>query len=172
MDSNKSKAKTRLVEKINFSNHYDCDDEEDTLHYHRDNRIKATNISSEDYVLFFCVNSERASGSELGLHFGSDTGHETEETRGHSVFMARARGHVQDTTEGDDEESTSSDVKSEDELTERDDNSRRPRTSQSTEGKATEINQAQPQVIKGVSESALLEFQMVTAYREDHQDSI
>ena len=66
------------------------------------------------------------------MHLGSDTGHETEETRDHSVFMARARGHVKNTTEGDDEESTSSDVESEDELTERDDNSRRPRTSQST----------------------------------------
>ena len=95
---------------------------------------KATNISSEDYAFFVCAKSEREreTGSELGLHFGSDTGHETEETRGHSVFMARARGHVRDTTEGDDEESTSGDVESEDELTERDDNSRRPRTSQST----------------------------------------
>jgi hypothetical protein len=159
VDSNKSKAKTRLIEKFNFLNHYDSDDEEDTLHYHRDNRIKATNISSEDYAFFVCAKSEREreTGSELGLHFGSDTGHETEETRGHSVFMARARGHVRDTTEGDDEESTSSDVESKDKLTERDDNSRRPRTSQSTEGKATEINQAQPQVIKGASESALLE---------------
>ena len=172
MDSNKSIAKTRLVEKISFSNHYDSDDEEDTLHYHRDNRIKATNISSEDYAFFVCAKSERETGLELESHFESDTGHETEETRGHSVFMARARGHVRDTTEGDDEESTSSDVESKDELTERDDNSRRPRTSQSTEGKATEINQAQSQVIKGVSESALLEFQMVTAYQEDHQDSI
>ena len=74
------------------------------------------------------------------MKLGSDTGHETEKTRGHSVFMARERGHFRDTNEGDNEESTFSDVKSEDELTERDDNSRRPRTSQSTEGKATEIN--------------------------------
>ena len=119
MDSNKSKAKDRVVEKINFSNHYDSDDEEDTLHYHRDSRIKATNISSEDYAFFVRANLERASGSQLGSHLGSDTGHETEETRGHSVFMARARGHVRDTNEGDDEESTSSDVESEDELTAR-----------------------------------------------------
>ena len=157
MDNNKSKSKARVVEKINFSNHCDSDDEEDTLHYHRDNRIKATNISSEDYALFVRLNSERASESVLGSHSGRDTGHETEETRGNCVYMARARGRVRDTNEGDDEESTSSDVESEDELTERDDNSRRLRTSQLTEGKATEINQAQPPVIKGVSESAELE---------------
>ena len=157
VENNKSKSKARVVEKINFSNHYDSDDEEDTLHYHRDNRIKATNISSEDYALFVRLNSERASESVLGSHSGRDTGHETEETRGHCVYMARARGRVRDTNEGDDEESTSSDVESKDELTERDENSRRLRTSQLTEGKATEINQAQPPVIKGVSESAELE---------------
>ena len=71
MDSNKSKAKTRLVEKISFSNHYDSDDEEDTLHYHRDNRIKATNISSEDYAFFVCAKSERQTGLELESHFES-----------------------------------------------------------------------------------------------------
>ena len=81
MESNKSKSKARVVEKNYFLNHYDSDEEEDTLHYHRDNRIKATNISSEDYALFARVNSERASESVLGSHLGRDTGHETEETR-------------------------------------------------------------------------------------------
>jgi hypothetical protein len=92
VDCNKSNCKSRVVEKINFSNHNDSDEEEDTLHYHRDNRIKATNISSEDYAFFVLANSERASGSEAGLKLEGDTGHESEETRGHSVFMARSRG--------------------------------------------------------------------------------
>ena len=59
---------------------------------------------------FMRMNSDRASETVLGLHLGRDTGHETDETRGHSVYMARARSHVRDTNEGDDEESTSSDV--------------------------------------------------------------
>jgi hypothetical protein len=73
------------------------------------------------------------------------------------VLMARSRGHVKDTTEGDDEQSTSRDVESEDELSERDDISRRLRTSRSTEGKATEIKSAQPQEIQEVSDNATSE---------------
>ena len=67
--------------------------------------------------------------------------------------MAKSRGYVKDTTVADDEQSTSSDVESEDELTERDDTSSRLRTSRSTEEKATEINLAQPQEIEGVSDN-------------------
>jgi hypothetical protein len=153
LDSNKSNSKARVVKQNHFSNHYDSDDKEDTLHYHRDNRIKATNISSKDYAFFVCANSGKASRSELALKLGGDTGHESEETRGHCVFMARSRGHVKDTIVGDDEQSTSSDMESEGELSKRDDTSRRLKTSQSTEGKATEINWAQPQEIKGVSDN-------------------
>ena len=153
VDCNKSNSKARVVEKIHFSNHNDSDEEEDTLHYHRDNRIKATNISSEDYAFFVRANSGRASGSELGLKLGGDTCHESEETRGHNAFMAQSRGYVKDTTVADDEQSTSSDVESEDELSGRDDTSSRLRTSKSTEGKATEINLAQPQEIEGASDN-------------------
>ena len=69
------------------------------------------------------------------------------------MFMAQSRGYVKDTTVADDEQSTSSDVESEDELSGRDDTSSRLRTSESTEGKATEINLAQPQEIEGASDN-------------------
>ena len=51
----------------------------------------------------------------------------------------------------DDEESTASDVENKDELTERNDPSRRPRTSRFIEGKATDITPAEPQENKGGS---------------------
>ena len=91
------------------------------------------------------------------MKLGGDTCHETEETRGHNAFMAQSRRYVKNTTVADDEQSTSSDVESEDELSERDDISRRLRTSRSTEGKAMEINSAQPQETQGSSDKATSE---------------
>ena len=53
------------------------------------------------------------------------------------ALMAQRRGQIKDTGHtSDDEESTASDVESEDELTERDDNFIRPRTSRLVEGNA------------------------------------
>ena len=61
------------------------------------------------------------------------------------ALMAQRRGQIKDTGHtSDDEESTASDVENEDELTERDDSSRRPRTPRFIEGKATDITLAQP----------------------------
>ena len=73
------------------------------------------------------------------------------QTSAHYVALkARLCGQIKDTGSISDEESTASDVESEDELTERDDIPRRPRPSRSTEGKAAEINMVQSQEIKGV----------------------
>ena len=81
------------------------------------------------------------------------------QTSAHYVaLMAQRRGQIKDTGRtSDDDESTASDVESEDELTERDDSSRRPRTSRCIEAKATDITSAQPQENKGGSAKATSE---------------
>ena len=96
---------------------------------------------------------------DLGHTHDEDTEDWVSQTSAKYVaLMAQRRGQIKDTGHtSDDEESTASDVESEDELTERDDNSRRPRTSRCIEGKATDITLAQPQENKGGSAKEMLE---------------
>ena len=87
--------------------------------------------------------------------------------------MAKRRGQIKDTGHtSDDEESTASDVESEDKLTELDDTSRRPSTSRFIEGKTTEINSAQSQENKGGVTRQRQKRKIVTTYCEGHRGSI
>ena len=128
--SGKSKSPARVVQKINFLDNNNSDEEEDSMHYHRNNRIKASNITREDFAFFTSVNSERVHGSELRWEFEGDSGHTHDEdmedwvsqtTVNYVALMAQRRGQIKDTSRtSDDDDSTASDVESEDELAERD----------------------------------------------------
>ena len=113
----------------------DSDNEEDSLHYHNYNRIKASEITKDDFVYFTQSQSEEVPSSELGWQYGedsrrggdnSDDDWEPQTSAHHIAMMASRRGHVKDSShESDGEESTLSDVESDDEITPRDDRARR-----------------------------------------------
>ena len=63
--SGKGKSPARRVEMINFLDYNDSDNEEDSLHYHHNNRIKASKITKADFVYFTNSQSEEVSSSEL-----------------------------------------------------------------------------------------------------------
>ena len=78
---------------------------EDSLHYHSNNRIKASNITREDLAFFTSVNSERVPGSEPEWELKGDLGHTHDEdtedwvsqTSAHYVaLMAQRRGQIKD----------------------------------------------------------------------------
>jgi hypothetical protein len=50
--SGKGKSPARRVQKIIFLDYNMSDDEEDSLHYHHNNRIKASEITKDDFVYF------------------------------------------------------------------------------------------------------------------------
>ena len=111
------------------------DEEEDSLHYHHNNRIKAGEISKDDFVYFTQSQSEKDSSSELGWQSQADSSRGGDcsdkdwvpQTSAHHIaMMASKRGHVKDTGhDSDGEDSTLSDVKSDDEISPRDERARR-----------------------------------------------
>ena len=126
----KGKSPARRVQKINFFDYNGSGDEEDSHHYHHHNRIKASEITKDGFVYFTHSQSEEVPSSELGLQSLEDSSREGEgsdddwvpQTSAHHIaMMASRRGHVKDTGhDSNGEESTASDVKSEDEITPRD----------------------------------------------------
>ena len=128
--SGKGKSPARRVEKINVLDYNGSDDEEHSLHYHHNNRIKASEITKDDFVYFTHSQSEEVPSSELGWRSVEDLSREEEgsdddwvpQTSAHHIaMMASRRGHVKDTGhDSDGEESTLSDVKSDDEISPRD----------------------------------------------------
>ena len=62
----KGKSPARRVQKIFFLDYNMSDDEEDSLHCHHNNRIKASEITKDDYVYFTQSHSEEDPSSELG----------------------------------------------------------------------------------------------------------
>ena len=64
--SGKGKSPARRVEKIIFLDYNDSDNEEDSLHYHHNNRIRASEITKADFVYFTNSQSEEVPSSELG----------------------------------------------------------------------------------------------------------
>ena len=107
------------------------DDEEDSLHYHQNNRIKASKITKDDFVYFTHSHSEKNPSLELGWKSRADSSRKGEysdddcvpqTSAQHVAMMAHKRGKAKDTSQDSDgEESTASDVKSDDEITPRDD---------------------------------------------------
>ena len=95
----------------------DSDDEEDSLHNHNNNRIKACEITKSDYVYFTQSYSEEDPSSELGWESREDPSREEADSSDdwvpktsarHVAMMARKRGMAKDTShESDGEESTS-----------------------------------------------------------------
>ena len=111
------------------------DDEEDSLHTHHNNRIKASEITKDDFVYFTQSQSEEVPSSELGWQSVENSSHGGEcsdddwvpQTSAHHVaMMASRRGHVKDTShDSDGEESTMSDVESDDAISLRDERANR-----------------------------------------------
>ena len=64
--------------KLIFLDYNDSDDEEDSLHYHHNNRIKASEITKDDFVYFSHSQSEEVPSSELGWHSIEDSSSEGE----------------------------------------------------------------------------------------------
>ena len=116
----KGKSRARRVQTINFLDYNGSDDEEDSLHYHHYNRIKASEITKDDFVYFTHSQSEEVPSSELGWQSIEDSSREGEgsdddwvpQTFAHHIaMMASRRGHVKDTGhDSDGEESTTSRV--------------------------------------------------------------
>ena len=122
--------------KVNLSDYNNIsDDEEDSLHYHHNNRIKASEITKDDFVYFTQSNSEEDPSSELGWESREDSSREGADSGDdwapktsarHVAMMARKRGMAKDRShESDGEESVASDVESDDEISPRDDRARR-----------------------------------------------
>ena len=111
------------------------DDEEDSLHYHHNNRIKASEITKDDFFYFTHSHSEEDPSSELGWESREDSSREGADSGNdwapkisvrHVAMMAQKRGMAKDTShDSDGEESTASDVESDDEISPRDDRARR-----------------------------------------------
>ena len=72
----KGKSPARRVEKIIVLDYNDSDNEEDSLHYHHNNRIKASEITKDDFVYFTQSQSEEVSSSELGWQSVEDSSRE------------------------------------------------------------------------------------------------
>ena len=116
-------------------NYNNSEDEEDSLHYHNNNRIKACEITKADYVYFTQSYLEEDPSPEPGWELRADSSHGGDHsdedwvpqaTAHHIAMVAQKRGQVKDTShEGDGEKSTSSDVESDDEITPRDERARR-----------------------------------------------
>ena len=51
----KGKSPDRRVQKINFLDYNMSDDEEDSLHFHHTNRIKASEITEDDFYISLIV---------------------------------------------------------------------------------------------------------------------
>ena len=75
--SGKGKSSARRVEKI-ILDYNGSDDEEDSLHYHHNNRIKASEITKDDFVYFTHSQSEEVPSSELGWQSIEDSSREGE----------------------------------------------------------------------------------------------
>jgi hypothetical protein len=69
----KGKSSARRVQKINFLDYNMSDDEEDSLHYHHNNRIKASEITKDDFAYFTQSHSEEEPSSELGWESRADS---------------------------------------------------------------------------------------------------
>ena len=72
----KGKSPDRRVQKINFFDYNMSDDEEDSLHYHHNNRIKASEITKDDFVYFTNSHLEEEPSSELGWKSREDSSRE------------------------------------------------------------------------------------------------
>ena len=57
--SGKGKSPARRVEKLNFLDYNGSNDEEDSLHYHHNNRIKASEITKDDLSILLIVNRKK-----------------------------------------------------------------------------------------------------------------
>jgi hypothetical protein len=123
----------RSVQKISGSRYIEeSDHEEDCLYLHEENRIKAMDVSGNDYA-FFANCSRRAQDSELREGFGQDigrvrdTGSDSDSVASchESAYFAAARGKVKDDSDNDDvDESVATDDDSDQEVTQVDDQSR------------------------------------------------
>ena len=143
--SGKDKSPARRVEKINILDYNGSDDKEDSLHYHHNNRIKASEITKADFFYFTNSQLEEVPSSELGWHSMEDSSRGGDisdddwvpQTSAHHIaMMASRRGHVKDTShDSDGEESTMSDVESDDEISPRDERA---------SGRARDVPSAEP----------------------------
>ena len=92
--------------KLCFLDYNVSDDEEDSLHYHHNNRIKASEITKDDCFNLTHSQSEEDPSSELGWHYMEHSSREGKDSDDdwvpqtsahHIAMMASRRGHVKDT---------------------------------------------------------------------------
>jgi hypothetical protein len=117
------------------------DDEEDSLHYHHNNRIEASEITNDDFVYFTHSYSEEDPSSELGWESRADSSRKGENSDDdwvpqasaqHVTMMAHKRGKAKDTRHDSvGEESTSRQrkyAKANENIQESRDNKKAPKT--------------------------------------------